>query len=77
MKFQKVGTKSLTSVFPKLVNKYILNGTLVENGLRIWVRPCLTVNYGVGDFGLLFMCPNLDYPVSPDCHIVPSTLEQI
>ena len=45
--------------------------------LRIWVRTCLKVNHGVGDFGLLFMCPNLDYSVSPNCPIVPSTLEQM
>ena len=77
MKFQKVVTKSLISVFPKLVFKYIGNGTLLENGLRIWVSPCLKVNYGVGDFGLLFMCPSLDYPVSPNYPIVPSTLEHI
>ena len=45
--------------------------------LRIWVRTCLKVNHGVGDFGLLFMCPSLDYSVSPNCPIVPSTLEQM
>ena len=77
MKFQKVGKKYLISVSPKLVFKYIVNGTLVENGLKIWVSPCLKVNYGVWGFGLLFMFPSLDYPVSPNCHIVPSTLEQI
>ena len=29
--------------------------------LRIWVRTYLKVNHRVGDFGLLFICPSLDY----------------
>ena len=33
--------------------------------LRIWIRNCLKVNHGVGDFGLPFICPSLDNPVSP------------
>ena len=28
--------------------------------LRIWVRTCLKVNDGVGDFVLLFICLSLD-----------------
>ena len=45
--------------------------------LRIWVRTCWKVNHGVGDFGLLFMCPSLDFLFFPNCPIVPSTIEQI
>ena len=48
--------------------------------LRIWVRSCLKVNHGVGDFGLPFICPCLDYPVSPKllyCPRYPRTDEQI
>ena len=45
--------------------------------LRIWVRNCLKMNRGVGDVGLLFMCSSVDYLLSPNCPIVPITLEQM
>ena len=59
---------------PKIPKKVQLNPNMA---LRTWGRPYLKVNHGVRFFGLLFMCPSLDYLVSPDRPIVPSTQEQI
>ena len=47
---------------PKYQKRVQLNP---EMALRIRVRPCLKANHGVRDFGLLFICPSLDYSVSP------------